>query len=306
MSEAAFVRRRTEEVAQRSGEVHLAQVSEPADRQVGQQGWLQSHENERKHLQLKRQARRMRAIQEGAVQLDAADAEGAAVYAAWLAHQHRLDAEAMKKGGTVFSQPRAPNLVNQKVWFDEDVTISERDRHAFARKFGLSVSESSLQAPVHVWSGVSRPSQASLCWQAALHGKFIMDPQFFRSGGRTGSSLCFIGAIHTARKVHVTPNFAAANQDLTYDILYLAALPSSKWKYIHQRAEFDEEVAKAARQKKPTSILLFGTNSDPRAGVKLFVQPDTMHELVRVDRMQSASGMQGPQNPFTVTAQGGG
>ena len=292
-------------MAKRSEEVDLAGVAQPAERRVGHDGWLQSQEDERKHLELKREARRMRAIQEGAIQLDAGNARDAAVYTAWVAHQNRLDAEALKKKGAIFTQPTAPNLANQKVWFDQGVVqaMTERDRRALGRKSRMLVSESSLQAPIHVWTGVSRPSEASVCWQAALHGKFVMDMEFFRSGGRKGNSLCFLGAISTARAIHVTPAFAAANQDLTYDILYLAGTPSSKWKYIPNRAEFDVQVAKAVRQKKPTSVLLFGTNLDTRPpSVKLFVCPDSMHELVRIDKMQSARGMEGPANPFAVGA----
>ena len=202
-SEAAFVRRRTEEVAKRSQEVDAATVSEPAERVVGQDGWLQSQENERKHLELKRECRRMRAIQEGALQ--PADDREAAVYAAWIAHQNRLDADALKKTGAVFARPAPPALANQQVWFDEGAVLAlpEGDRHRLARRWGMTVSESSLQATVHVWIGVSRPSRAGVCWQAALAGKFVMDPEFFTSLGRAGSSLCFLGATLTSRIVHV-------------------------------------------------------------------------------------------------------
>ena len=100
-----------------------------------------------------------------------------------------------------------------------------------------------------------------------------------------------------------TAAFAAADQDLTHDILYLASRPASKWKYVPNRVEFDEKVAKAVQQKKPTSVLLFGGNSDPKPpNVKLFVRPDSMHELVRIDKLQSARGMEGAQSPFAVTA----
>ncbi|CAE7194252.1 unnamed protein product [Symbiodinium necroappetens] len=301
-TETSFLKRRRSEVEQGAAGVDSKDAFAAAERQVGVHGWQQSHEDERRFLQLKQKGRFCMAVRDGALPWDKLSQRLKDFYLAYLANDDRLSAQAWKKNSFRFQRPAFPNLTGGSIWWTEDAQRhgTEIQMRRVSRKLGLEIVESPLQATVHVWLQLTQPASAADMWMVALHGKLVLDLTCFLSEGRKGGFLVYEAAIAVQRCIHVTPRFARDHARIAHDILYYCKprfRGLSRWVAENALPEFRKQMQKALAAKKPTRVLVFGTDVDKQSDlgqVKLFVTAADLQVLLHVDDKRSWYGM-GPQ-----------
>lgn len=299
-TEAAFLRKRRREVDASAKSVSVTEDVNPVLGNVGQNGWSEKHEKEKHFLEAKLQEQAMRAIAEGAIPWSEISPQLQQVYRTWAAHNEKLTQDALRSKRVSIQRPPFPNLAGRSVWWPEAVQsqVGELQLRRLSRQLNLDVEESKFKATVHIWLQVSAPESEEDELLAGLHGKFVMDIAAFKSHGKKGSFLIYRAATSIHRTVFITPKFARDHVEVARNILNFCRpyLRTSSWIFEKDYSKFTELARKAIRDKKPTQVIVFGTEEEKQSelgNVKLFLQEHQLKSLSFFDPLRSAHGLEG-------------
>ena len=300
-SEASFLKKRRRDVEAGAGAagIDAKTASTVAPRAVGQDGWLQAQEEERRFTQDKTKARFFEAVREGAVPYEKLSQRLKDLYHGFVAHDNKLSADAMARKSFSFKRPSFPDLTGATVWWTEEAQThgGEINLRRLSRSFGMTCCESALEATVHVYLQLSSAGLGTGLWAVALHGKFLMDLRCFLSEGKQGGFVTYLPAISVARVVHITPQFARDHAELSHEILHYSKphfRGSSKWRRELSLPNFLTQVQKAVASKHPTKVLAFGTEADRATQLgtlKLFLTAADLHVLLHINPGRSSCGL---------------
>eukprot|EP00435_Cladocopium_sp_Y103_P069115 s847_g32.t1 len=218
-SEAAWKRQRRAEVDEKLQQHDLSKAASLEARTVGQGGWEDSHEKEKKFQLAKRHARLLEAIEDKSLDPASLDKDTLTSFAKYLETE---EAKAAKKPAPkapkadVWQRPAMPNLANKKVYTGN---MKSAELAAALSKLKMLSVESILEADVLVTKDVCAPEVQHL-FPIMLAGKLVCNVIYLTTGGKQGDSLQYVKQVKTKRFIYVSPAFARDHQQLALHILY--------------------------------------------------------------------------------------
>ena len=130
--------------------------------------------------------------------------------------------------------------------------VSESGFRRIVRQNGMQRVDDPIDAAAGyiVVASLKDPGRANY-WVAVLSGGALVTPDYFASGGKSGSCLCWHAAVQIKRGVWMSPEWQRDEPLLASLLQWATRLPASKWRL---RGELDSR-AYVARQKKQKTFI---------------------------------------------------
>ena len=130
--------------------------------------------------------------------------------------------------------------------------VSESGFRRIVRQNGMQRVDDPIDAAAGyiVVASLKDPGRANY-WVAVLSGGALVTPDYFASGGKSGSCLCWHAAVQIKRGVWMSPEWQRDEPLLASLLQWATRLPASKWR-LH--GELDSR-AYVARQKKQKTLI---------------------------------------------------
>lgn len=266
---AAYLKRRRQEVEElvASKRPRVSLKRDPEAQHVGENGWHEAQEKERRFQEAKRLTRYMEAMDQGYT-LPREETSGAReALRIWRDFEHRQAQKyARERANRAAENVRVPvDLTVGKVFVSPGHDIG--DPTAFRQalvKFKMQRVYDRLDAKVFVVPDVTQPGQR-IHWIAMLSGGLVCTSRYLASGGHAGGSIAFKAAVRSKRSVWCSDAFVAAHGEIHRILTSCARSPISRWRWLPDKAAVLSLASRRAAVGHAGEVVAFVTAAEQRS-----------------------------------------
>jgi hypothetical protein len=225
---------------------------------VGEGGWSEAHQKERRFQHGKRLTRLMDAFAEGTTIDSEHQGDIKRAHRLWQGYKAVVGKRYVAaKKNLAANKVKTPKLDGHAIFVSKDVIPPNDSEFKDAlRKLSLRRVHNRLEASVFLVNNVDQPGQR-VHWAALLSGGLICSLRFILARGHAGQTLGIQPATNIKRYIWCSPDFIVDHPEV-HRILE-AKIPGTNFKWLASRAQCIELARKKATYKKYTDVIALVT-----------------------------------------------